>query len=87
MIQLQTNFPAEYDSKEPNVIVQAQFHAGEKQIMHDSNGSGYPGSPPQIELLKVVNMTTGEETDCDDLPDWLQDDFRAQVEDQMREGL
>jgi hypothetical protein len=86
MIQLQTNFPAEYDPKEPNVIVQAQFHPGEKQIMQDHDGSGYPGSPPQIELLTVVNMQTGEQTDCDDLPGWLQDDFRAQVEDHLKEG-
>ncbi len=85
-LQLQTTFPAEYDETEPQVIVQATFHKGEREEHCRPRRCDYPGSPPQIELLKVVNMTNGEETDCDDLPGWLQDDFRAQLDEQMREG-
>ena len=36
------------------LIVQGTYYEGESQIMYDSNGEGYPGSPSEFEILEIT---------------------------------
>lgn len=36
------------------LTVQGTYYAGDPQVMYDSNGEGYPGSPSEFEILAVT---------------------------------
>lgn len=36
------------------LIVDGTYYEGEPQVMYDSNGEGYPGSPSEFEILKIT---------------------------------
>jgi hypothetical protein len=78
-IQLRTNYPADFDPEEKELLVQARLHAGERRT-HD-----YPGSEPHIEMLTVCDLVTGSQTDFYELPPWVQDELRTRMEEEMRE--
>mgnify|MGYP007090119755 CR=1 FL=1 len=35
------------------LIVEGTYYEGESQVMYDSNGEGYPGSPSEFEIVKI----------------------------------
>jgi len=49
------NYKASYeiDNVYVEFTVTFSYEEGEKCIMHDSDGAGYPGSPPTIDIEKV----------------------------------
>lgn len=34
--------------------IEGNYYAEEAQVMYDSNGEGYPGSPAEFEILKIT---------------------------------
>jgi hypothetical protein len=36
------------------LIVQGTYYEGDSQVMYDSNGGGYPGSPSEFEILEIT---------------------------------
>ena len=51
-------------------------YPGEPMVMYDSNGTGYPGSPPSVEILDVVVTSVSGETydkNRSELIDWAAD--------------
>jgi hypothetical protein len=36
------------------IIVQGTYYEGDSQVMYDSNGEGYPGSPSEFEILAIT---------------------------------
>tara|TARA_B100000749_G_C18450038_1_gene475945 strand:+ start:17565 stop:17912 length:348 start_codon:yes stop_codon:yes gene_type:complete len=50
-------------------------HPGEKMVMYYRDGSGYPGSPPTIELTEVEVTAMGREDDTEirpGHPEWFE---------------
>jgi hypothetical protein len=37
-----------------NVEVEGNYHEGEKAVMYDKNGDGYPGSSAEFEITKIT---------------------------------
>lgn len=35
------------------LTIEGNYYEGEPQVMYDSNGEGYPGSPPEFEIVKI----------------------------------
>lgn len=62
------------------IEIEYEIHGGDKMVRYDRNGDGYPGSPPEIEII-AVRVTHLENDDfiilqapgCDDLGGWEQD--------------
>jgi hypothetical protein len=36
------------------LTVQGTYYAGDPQVMYESDGGGYPGSPPEFEILGIT---------------------------------
>jgi hypothetical protein len=36
------------------LTVSGTYYAGDPQVMYDSNGEGYPGSPAEFEIIKIA---------------------------------
>ena len=36
------------------LIIEGNYYEGDSQVMYDSNGEGYPGSPSEFEILKIT---------------------------------
>lgn len=34
--------------------VSGRYYEGDPQVMYDSNGEGYPGSPAEFEIVKIT---------------------------------
>jgi len=46
------------------VWIEYEIFPGEPEVRYDSNGTGYPGSPPSIEIIDVeVTSVSGETYD------------------------
>lgn len=44
----------EINYSEVPLTVVGIYYEGEPQVMYDSNGEGYPGSPSEFEILKIT---------------------------------
>jgi hypothetical protein len=44
----------EINYSEVPLAVVGIYYEGEPQVMYDSNGEGYPGSPSEFEILKIT---------------------------------
>ncbi len=36
------------------LTIEGNYYEGDPQVMYDSNGEGYPGSPSEFEILKIT---------------------------------
>jgi hypothetical protein len=36
------------------LTVSGTYYEGDPQVMYDSNGEGYPGSPAEFEIIKIT---------------------------------
>lgn len=57
--------------------IEAMVYPGEDMVMYYPDGSGYPGSPPEVEILNITAMCfeTVEASRCtyrNEKPDWFE---------------
>lgn len=77
-----------FDYKDLTLEVTYSYEQGEDMIWRDNDGSGYPGSPPSIELEEIlVETEDGEFVECGILPHFHQTGELGELETHIIENF
>lgn len=73
----------ETECDEPQVQVTANYIDAEPMVSNYGDGTGYPGSDAEVEILKVIRLDTKEELEWDSLPKACQEKLEEAVHEHV----